>query len=570
MPWIEKHFVPNPACDIARAFEIIKGIYVHQPPMILSQLGYDSRLPSYGFLRLAEEGESPRGCAVLDQEQSVITTLPFSPAGSAWGSAYWKVDLSGLAEGRYQLRYAWNGNDWTTERFVVEKGRFFQGAWQRFHYELSIRFIENRLPNGGFMDCGSPLRELSSHSETGQVLARCLRSPLMDDHTKFYFTRHFQEINRYVRACRVEPGVYAHEAEGGSGHLHELCRGMRTLHDTAYAGLLHLESWLLFRDEEDWRDALECWCRLVRDLPEARHHTILPSEKYEERRRFEPWLMSGVPPEEPLPGEYRTPVLLRMLHLGWKIYCENRDADVYREVEGILSEVAGLQVTGGAAGEVGGDFLAWPGMPQRLQMFEDSWVEYFKGCVHGHYLGGVTEIASVPGPLQEPAAKILNCYIDDWFLPLSQSNPFGLPPNGVFADRKPRWFSGMRHGMNGTYGLLMADLLRAGRALGRTDLRIPAAKIALWFAGVNHGMRTSESAPWHGVSCHYARGEYFANCWTRMPNAVSNGFSCGPQFHIQPVGDVSEDQPLVWHDEDWILHGAAVVDLLTELEIELS
>lgn len=536
--------------------------------MILSQLGYDNRLTAFGFYRavLGEDAHPTGTCKILE-ESGLETERSWEDAGVAWDSRYWKLNLRGLAEGNYRIRYGTtDGSERITESFAMEPCRFFRGAWQRFHYELCIRFLENKLPHGGFMDCGSPLRELSSHSETGQVLARCLRSALMEPQMKEAFLKHLLEINQYIRNCRVEPGKYSHEAKGGTGYLHELCMSMQTLHDTAYAGLLHMDCWELLGNPEDWEDAVACLERLIRDFPEAKRSRIFPQDKFEERRRFEPWQMYETPVTEPLPGEYRLPVLLRALHLGWKIHKHRPSDTLYSWLKDLLQIIEAAQIR---SGEFRGDFLAWPGHPHRLKMFEDSWVEYFKGCVHGHYLGGLTAIAETVSPLQQSANRILQVYIDDWFLPLSESNPFGLPANGIFRDGRPRWFAGIRHGMNGTYGLLLADLLRAARALGRKDLLLPAGKIALWFAGVNPGLRANPALPWQGVCAHYGRGGHFAGCWTGIPNAVSNGFSCGPQFVVPPIGDPTDDRPSHWHDEDWILHGAAVVDLLTELELEL-
>ncbi len=535
--------------------------------MIVSQLGYDSRLPRHALLRRDEGAAPPGPCHAIDADDAPVQTLVAVDAGTAWRNPYWKIDLAPLPEGRFRLRYAVDGASLTSESFTIAPRQWFDGAWQRFHYELCLRFMENQLPHGGYMDCGSPLRELSSHSETGQTLARCLESPLMDDWTAERFRGHLVEIARYLRACRMAPGVYAHEAPGGSGELHAWCRAMRTLHDSAYAGLLHIAAWRVLRRPEDLADATDCALRLLRDVPAARTQQIRVDETYPERRRFEPWRMYETSPGLPLPGEFRTPVLLRTVQLCWGLYDATGD-DVFRQATaGYLSELRSMQVR---EGDIRGDFLAWPGLPHRQRMFEDSWVAYFKGCVHGHALGGLTAVAASSDPLAGTAQQMLNEYLDGYFLPLARSNPFGLPPNGVYADGYPRWFAGIRHGMNGTYAMVLSDVLRAGDALGRSDLLDDAARIALWFAGVNPGRRESTETRWHGMSCHFGRGTHHADCWTRIPNAVSNGFSAGPQFVLEPVGPPEEDAPHFWHNEDWIVHSAAIVDLLTEIEQRLS
>lgn len=535
--------------------------------MIVSQLGYDSRLPRHALLRLDEHAAPPGPCHAMDANDQPVLELAPQDAGTAWGSRYWKIDLAPLPTGRFRLRYRLGTALLTSQSFAIAPRQWFDGAWQRFHYELCIRFMENGLPHGGYMDCGSPLRELSSHSETGQTLARCLESPMMDEWTAGRFRRHLAEIARYLRACRIAPGVYAHEAPGGDGELHEWCRAMRTLHDTALAGLAHAAAWRVLRQPEDLADARDCAQRLLRDLPAARTQQLCVDETYPERRRFEPWRMYETSPDLPLPGEYRTPVLLRTAHLCWLLFEATQDGCFREGAETYLNEVRSMQVR---EGDIRGDFLAWPGTAHRQKMFEDSWVAYFKGCVHGHALGGLSAVAASGDTLARTARAILTEYLDGYLLPLARSNPFGLPPNGVHADGAPRWFTGIRHGMNGTYAMLLADALRAGDALGRDDLIDDAARIALWFAGVNPGRRESPDVPWHGVSCHYGRGEYFAQCWTHMPNAVSNGFSAGPQFFIEPVGPPEEDAPVHWHDEDWIVHSAAIVDLLTALETHLQ
>lgn len=535
--------------------------------MIISQLGYDTRLPRYSLCRQPVSAAPPGSCMVLDRDETPVCVVHPESAGIAWGDAYWRYDLAALGEGTYRLRYEHAGRERLSEFFTIAPGCFFAGAWQRFHYELNIRFMENELPHGGYMDCGSPLREICSHSETGQMLARCLASPIMDPRTAEVFSRHLQEIARYVRACRIAPGVYAHEAEGGSGPAHNLCREMRLLHDAAYAGLLHIEAWRHFAQTEDLADARACADRLLRELPGERAQRLTPNPNRPENRRYEPWLMYETDPGEPLPREFRTPVLLRTVHLCWRLFEETGER-AYREGAATYLEVLRtLQIT---AGGIYGDFMAWPDLPHRQKMFEDSWEGCFKGCIHGHTLEGLTRVAASDDPLAKVAREMLTAYIDGYFLPLVRRNPFSLPANGIMDDGQPRWFSGMRHAMNGTYALLLAELLRAARVLGRNDLLPDAARIALWFAGVNPGLHEKPEQPWHGVSCHYGRGLHFAKCWTRMPNAVSNGFAVGPQFHLLPIGAPAEDAPLQWHDEDWILHGAAIVDLLTEIESNLQ
>jgi hypothetical protein len=192
-------------------------------------------------------------------------------------------------------------------------------------------------------------------------------------------------------------------------------------------------------------------------------------------------------------------------------------------------------------------------------------VAYFKGYTYGHYLGGLLAVAASEDGLAPAAAGILHRYIDGYVLPTARMNPFALPANGIFADGRPRWFSGIRHGMNGSFALLAADLLHAARVLNRPELVPLGQQTALWIAGVNPGVRARDDAPYHGISCHYGEGQYSADCWTHIPGAVSNGFSTGPQFTLHPVGSPEDDRPTYWHDEDWILHSGAVLALQAEL-----
>jgi hypothetical protein len=199
-------------------------------------------------------------CTVLDGDEQPIGTLPLRYFGRCWGDHYWTLDLVSLGEGTYQLRYPHRGGERTTAAIRVARGLFRTPAVDRYLYELAIRYQENRLPHGGYMDCGSPLREISSHCETGFALLRCLErwplSPAKAERLRW----HLREISHYCRHCRLSPGVYAHEAAGTpelweGSQLHRWCRAMRTYHDTAYAGLLHARVYTLFGAPEDLADA---------------------------------------------------------------------------------------------------------------------------------------------------------------------------------------------------------------------------------------------------------------------------------------------------------------------------
>lgn len=539
--------------------------------LLYSQIGYDYRCPMRAVFRASERSDVPddahftvSGSGTSSSE--LVQERPLQYWGSCWGEHWWIIDFSGLEPGHYHLQV--HGNSQTlAQSETIEVG--LHVLWDRTIERVAIAQFEERAKrarNGiGWKDCGSNLRECTSHAIS--VIGLCELSFVGNEWlTPSQNQRVIAQIIHgcdYLAHCQ-EKAVAVGLPEGSI--VHELTNSAFVVPtNTAMSAVALAFASRIVHDTAP--DEAEEFMQRAR-----RSHQYLQLHGNPFSPRGFSHLNHGAPEGYIPPREPMTRELLMRLWLAIELWISGGE-DIYQEeaVE-LARRIISRQVTEEQAeGGFHGHFRTFDHSPFTEKANIHHHVGHDTGGVYPFYVVPLTEMLHRwPDHPEAPVwREAVRRFAHGFFIPACQANPFHLLPSGYFRGEGLLSFCGPWHGINVSYALAAILALQLGRVTQDSALRDICVGNLQWIAGLNAGLHAdmfsscirfaptipeAEVLPYsmiEGIGARSVKG------WSELPGSIVNGFSVNPQFTLSVPATKENDGPHQFTDEDWIPHGAA-------------
>lgn len=547
--------------------------------ILVSQIGYDPALPMQFAARSDDSAYIVPGSTfnLVDSAGGrVVLTGPVRYDGFQWKCHWWTGDFSAAGTpGRYRIRIlnsAGTAND-SSDDFLIGKGILWDQTWQR----VSLQQLDERARialNGlGWQDCGTPLREASSHATTLVGLCDLLeftgaRLPDSARTRLLWHVKHGAEYLAFSQDSAKRMGL------GDGPVLHEIQNHRYIVTgDVAKAALVLARAARLLTPTEPTASAD------FLGRAEKAFQWIAWNGPVFQPASFNPcadcgsggdcllcFTFANGAPDGFVPArtEWKSCDLLMMCGAALELYKAGKP-ELKDSALAYARRVMARQISTDRA-EYGlyGHFRAF----ESASFSEKSWTHHDFGFDVGstfpHYLIPLIEMAGLFK--EHPEAPLWRQTVQDfttgYLLPACSTNPFHLLPAGCFPGQGVLHFSGLWHGMNGAYASTAALACDLRRFLKEPGLDTLIAGNLNWIAGLNSGfVENNRALPYSMI---YGAGERFRGSWTRIPGSICNGFDADPQFAITEPKAVS-DGPNYFTDEDWITHGGAWLSALSRV-----
>jgi len=492
--------------------------------LLVSQIGYALPGVRVALITAANpvSGEPYLDYTVEDAAGSIRFHGHGVYAGVWMGASFWRLDLSAIDRpGEYRVR----AGPLVSQLFPVAEPRaIYFDPLQASMMRIQLRQRIRHDSRAGFIDAGGDFRETNSHAT--QVVGMLDALQLLDE--------------RLTAAESEEVELYLE-------HFADFLTGQQTVNGRILGGFAkgepvtdghwpnHLRGvYALLRLAEHWR----------RDRPD-RAESLLDRA----------WLGVEYTRRELDLAKAETTFLTEQLLTEVELHRQTGDARAFAEARVVARELRSRQLGRNERTPSG----LWGLFRERRGARSWARLDYHAaGEMTGEYWGlpltGLVDLARLHPEDPEAAMwrGVVADFVHGFLIPAAARGPFGLVPNGEYHGL--RWFSDLFHGMNMTYALEAAALIRYGEFLGEPALFDLAEKQLLWIGGLNTGAGFPGAT--EPFSCIVQRGYQWLSdrhgVLANVPGSIVNGLSATPQF-VKRMPDGPE-QPIYLGDESWIAH----------------
>lgn len=610
--------------------------------ILISQKGYHNNNAKRAFLRSLSENPSKMAKAFeirSHPDDKTVFSGAITPWGRKWGSYWWTMDFSPITDdGTYRLyiseelssnlfqiredvlTFLKPDRDNKREADIIDMamgqldGRLTR--WEEVGFKIEGVGGEY-LP--GYRDCGSEIRELSSHGitlhglldvfENGRIYHQLSRERKQDLLKKIAWTADYLVFSQEHSDNPLLNGRFSHDAVGAFGRRRTLrgIIGWHSWHDTAYAITALLRTYILARDfipcEKYFETALRAYDNAVyrmynldSDLSMATDHDGNNPQGKDQRDH-----VSGLarqvydgPDDWHIPRELKTKDKLTFLWACTLFYKATKgkkyldmgvlfaDSALERQFTDWENPIEGVY----------GNFYAFEGDDEKFTLEWNQNGAYHMGNIEPTNLKGYMELIQYL-PDHENCVKwynVIRIYGENYLKKTAKLSPFGIMPLTVYSNREyggVKYFQVTNHGATGMYGQVAKNMMEMARFLSDPEYQILACNNLQFVAGLNPGMPTTYGeGKWEAKSLIQGLG---ANSFEAKHGAIGvilslkkaplgsgvNGFSADVQFRPTDLGTVP-DAPkgilnmngLHQYNEDYLPHSQGYVSGACHLEKE--
>ncbi len=546
---------------------------------LVSQIGYDERLPKQALLR-STESEWVAGCRFLIRDVhggKVCMEGEVHEWGEKWGSHWWQVPFTDLdRNGTYRI-HVFRENEEITVSDPFDIGPDI--VWQKTLEPVAFTQFEQRATQArhgsGWKDCGSDWRECGSH--TFALIGQCDLLQFGFDWMPLDQQRRLADIIR--TGCRFVCVLMDRARDAGHPEgavVHEIPNHALVIPGDAASAAM----------------ALAYASRLLYEFyPEESTDWLHRAHKaFAFFLEMSPWQDGGFSainrglPEGTQPDGMMTRDLMMGLWAGLQLHAGGI-AGLRSELFSLTTRILERQIREEEA-EAGywGHFREFASMPHSEKANTHHHVGHDTGSVLSFNvlpLMGMCERFYDDPAVPRIRQAVVN-FATHFALPACQANPFGLMPQGVFGTEGLLDFCGPWHGTNVSYGYFSSMAVRLAAFTGLKFLYEAAVGNLQWICGLHSGVTAEsmegceywrESIP-EGEARAYSQilsvGRRSVGGWTDIPGTIVNGFSTNPQFTLQVTPGRENDGPWLFTDEDWVPHAGGFLSAVAVMRAHFS
>jgi len=544
--------------------------------LLASQIGYDCNDPKRILLRSESYLSESLSYTIHSWPhlKEVYSGL-LKYWGEPWGSYWWVLDFSELDEEGDYLVTVNGDNVVLRESIRIAKNCL----WESTFSHVAISQFEKReelvpFQKPGWKDCGSKFKELSSHCLTILGMLDILITGFEKYLSRDEQLRLQSQIANgcdYILHCqqlasqrRMPDGVFVHDIPGDSNTIDsENALATATL---AYSGRVF--SAIDFKRSSLYLKASEKTIAYWKS-----------GERYGMKENFHA-TSYGFEENAPIPNSDKTHDLFMILWATVEL-CKaglNYRDDVVEIANSIINrQVSKDQNIKGFYG----NFYTYEGYQKTERANTHHHVGYDTGIVIPHFIAPFVDMLRM-WPKHKDAIKwkkLIDDFVEGYFIPACQTNPFFLLPMAIDEDTGVLQFLSTWHGINATYGFTAALAAKLEGFLGKKELRMIAVGNLQWIAGLNSGIYPSmlvgcvtwttdsdlNDDRYTAFSQIVGIGKRSVGCWSGIKGSIVNGICAMKQFHLPEQIDPKDDLPAYFGDEDWIPHAGGWLSGLAHL-----
>lgn len=540
--------------------------------ILYSQIGYDKPGQKRVVIRdsVANALHPKARYELIGENNQVVFASEIKYWGEKWNNHWWIADFSQVKdEGKYRVRIISDNQIAHTDTFKIGKNLLWNETWKTMAITQLQKRIELRDLNagihgpehaegGGWQDCGGYLREVNSHA----TMLVGLFDLLEQSHNRINSIDQ-QELRRqiiigldYIAYCQDKANDLGY---GKGAVIHHWPKHTNVITgDVAKSALVFAKGAKILKlshsekAEEYLARAIQAFSWLDENGPN--HHCggtnfsgkVEPNDGFDNRTH-------GAPIDFIRPVEWMTRDLVMMTYAAVELwYCqqyEYKDKAKYYAQEVLKRQITKDEAEGGLFGH----FRLYESCDFSEKAFTHHSMAYDAGTTFPHYIVPLIEMVKI-WPEDKMAVELreaITNFSNGYLYPACTDNPFNLLPVGYYKSEGLLVFSGLWHGMNGSYGSIAALLYDLADFLEDDKFEDIATSNLQWVAGLNSGLL--EDGKYKPKSMIYGIGKEFAGSWTKIPGTVCNGFDADAQFRIK-TPKLETDGPNVFTDEGWITH----------------
>lgn len=552
--------------------------------ILYSQLGYDRPGMKRIIIRDISKNALKKDASfeIYNEKGEMVLNSGVKYWGEKWNTHWWIVDFSSVKEaGSYRAQIESGNQSVTIDDLKIGKNLLWNETWKtvaltQLHDRIEWRDKNARIhgeehaQGGGWQDCGGYLREVNSHA----TMLVGLYDLLETSHNRIS-TQEQVEIREqiqigldYIAYCQDK----AKELKHGEGAvIHHWPKHTNVITgDVAKSAMVFARGAKLLKAthpkkaEEYLYRAQIAFKWLDENGPNHHCGGTDFKGKVQPDDGFDKWT-HGAPQDFVRPVEWMTRDLVMMVYAAVELYyCQQYE---YKEkAKYYASEVLKRQIgKKNAEGKFYGHFRLYENCDFSEKAFTHHSMAYDAGSTFPHYIIPLIEMVKL-WPEDKISVKIEKAVRDfayGYFYPACTDNPFNLLPTGYFKGQGLLVFSGLWHGMNGSYGSAAALAYDLTNFLKDRKFEDIAVSNLQWIIGVNSGIR--EGDEFKPKSMIYGIGKEHAGSWTKIPGTICNGFDADGQFVLKkPLKET--DGPNVFTDEGWITHSGGWLSAITRCQ----
>ncbi len=599
--------------------------------LLISQVGYHNGDTKKAFIRSAhnEPAGLPDSFAVKRSDETVYEG-PIRYWGEKWGSYWWTMDFSAVnVDGRYSLcvthdvqsaGFDIRGDVLTNSRLSSDdQCDLVDIALHQLDLRLKKTSDKDAVPIDGYVgkyipgyrDCGTEIRELSSHVVSLHGLLDMYENK---DMYKGLSVEQQQKLISQVKWLAdyivfsqehsedpLYNGRFNHD---GGWQTNYGTTNYHNWHDTAYALTSLARTCILMKDETDCAEYLAS-ARLAYDNCVYRPYNLDSdigsrtdqngvntfNDDFTEEVNTLARQVYNKPENWNIPSSLKTKDKLTFLW-GCMLLHEATGEDKYLDMAVDYARSAiGRQFTDweNHIDGVYGNFYAFEGDNETFSLEWNQNHKFHMGNIEPTNLRGIMDLYRLL-PDHADAAKWYNAvktYGEAYLKNSSRLSPLGIYPLTVYSDKQyggVKYFQVTNHGAVGMYGQVAKNMLEVAHFLGDKEYAELAANNLQFVAGLNPGIPTAyDETAWQPKSMIIGLGAdffYAQHALTSAPKGSGiNGFSADVQFQPTKLGTVPDaPKGILFPDgkyqfnEDYLPHSHGYVSgvALTERPFELT
>lgn len=507
--------------------------------LIVSQTGY-----AYPGVRHAllcsmsrDSGDKITEYKVIDTIGNIVGQGHPIYWGKWAGNHFWYIDLNFLVQGKYYLI----AKSLRSHFFKVENvADHYIKTLSRDMFTIQLDKRRKNDAKGGYVDCGTDIRETGSHATMVLGICNILKSKYgnFTDADRSHIMNHLEHFGdffmmRIDSVGKIDGGYWQ---EWKLKHL-----GVIPGQLMAIQALMEIYSAFKLYDE---------------GIGAKYYKTALHSLKNMRSNYSIDTLHSAL--------------LCLWLQAEVVFYRESVDSTSWRIVNEIAAELGKRQITKEERSQNGiyGTFYEYAHSKNILRLNYHGKGYDFYGVYWGNHIKGFLDLIALQ-PTHDSVhiwKKIVHDYYNGFLANVVKRNPFGLIANGEYYGI--RWFSDLFHGISVTYSKVAEQCIRYGIVMNDSTALSVAEQQLLWIAGFNTGVGYPYSS--NPVSCIVGKGyQWIRDGYGEFPDitgSIVNGFSATQQFkqEIPQNGDVPRfigNESYIAHTGAWLTAVAALSDV---------